>query len=89
MSTLHNIRLLIVSSVLAVVTVCALTFLAPQEASADIDRLMRRADDAREDINREKKDAKGDVRREKKDAKGDLKREKKDAKGDVKRDIRH
>jgi hypothetical protein len=86
MSKLHNIRLIIVSGMLAVF---AMASLGPQEARADLDRLKRQADDAKEDIQREKADAKGDVKREKKDAKGDVKREKKDAKGDVKRDIRH
>jgi F0F1-type ATP synthase membrane subunit b/b' len=77
------------SSVFAMVVMGAMAYLLPQEASADVDRLLRQADDAREDVNREKKDAKEDVKREKKDAKGDLKHEKKDAKGDVKRDLRH
>ena len=85
MSRLYNMRLIIVSGVLAV---SAMASLGPQEARADVDRLMRQAADAKEDINREKQDAKEDAKREKKDAKGDVKREKKDAKGDVKRDIR-
>jgi F0F1-type ATP synthase membrane subunit b/b' len=96
----NNTRSTILSRLLAVVAVCFLVYPVPQDASADVDRLMRQAadakedihrekKDAREDINREKKDAKGDVKREKKDARGDVKREKKDARGDVKRDIRH
>ncbi len=97
MSAFHNMRLIIVCGVLAVFT---LAYLIPQEAMADVDRAVRQAadakedinrekQDAKEDVNREKKDAKGDAKREKKDAKEDAKREKKDAKGDVKRDIRH
>ena len=62
MSRLHNMRLIIVSGVLAV---CAMASLGPQEAIADVDRAVRQAADAKEDINREKKDAKGDAKRKK------------------------
>jgi F0F1-type ATP synthase membrane subunit b/b' len=90
----------IAGRVLAVFTVLVMAAPVPQEANADLDRLKRQAEDAKEDIKRdkedakddakrEKKDAKGDLKREKKDAKGDLKREKKDGKGDLKRDLKH
>lgn len=86
MSMLTSTKSFIVNGVVAMAAVCALAYLAPQEASADVDRLLRQSADAKEDIHRDKKDAKGDMKREKKDAKGDVKREKKDAKGDVKRE---
>jgi hypothetical protein len=74
-----------------IVAMFAWANIAPQAAWADldVDRLKKRVEDAKGDVEREKKDAKGDVAREKKDAKGDVKREKKDAKGDVKRDLKH
>ena len=86
MKTLAGMKSVVAGSVLAV---CTLVLMVPQAVNADLDRLKRQADDAREDIQREKKDAREDAQREKKDAKGDVKREKKDARGDVKRDIRH
>ena len=61
MSAFHNMRLIIVSGVLAVFT---LAYLVPQEAMADVDRAVRQAADAKEDAKREKKDAKGDVKRD-------------------------
>ena len=79
----------IAGRVLAVFTVCVLAFPFPQVANADLDRLKRQTEDAKEDIKRGKEDAKDDAKREKKDAKEDIKRDKKDAKGDVKRDLKH